>query len=66
MRDKSNYKHYENVSIRPQMETLTFQAEMMGVSKEELAMMGMPGDPENEQMYVATIGNRDSKEKLSV
>ena len=27
MRDKSNYKHYENVSIKPQMETLTFQAE---------------------------------------
>ena len=27
MRDKSNYKHYENVSIKPQMETLTFEAE---------------------------------------
>ncbi len=27
MRDKSNYKHYENVSIMLQMETLTFQAE---------------------------------------
>ena len=27
MRDKSNYKHYENVSITPQMETLTFQVE---------------------------------------
>ena len=27
MRDKSNYKHYENVSIRLQMETLTFEAE---------------------------------------
>ena len=27
MRDKSNYKHYENVSITLQMETLTFQAE---------------------------------------
>ena len=27
MRDKSNYKHYENVSITLQMETLTFEAE---------------------------------------
>ena len=27
MRDKSNYKHYENVSIMLQMETLTFEAE---------------------------------------
>ena len=32
--------------------------EMMGVSKEELAMMGMPGDPENEQMYVATTPDK--------
>ena len=27
MGDKSNYKHYENISIRPEMDTLTFQAE---------------------------------------
>ena len=27
MGDKSNYKHYENISIMPQMDTLTFEAE---------------------------------------
>ena len=27
MGDKSNYKHYENISIKPQMDTLTFEAE---------------------------------------
>ena len=27
MGDKSNYKHYENISIRLQMDTLTFEAE---------------------------------------
>ena len=26
MGDKSNYKHYENISIRPEMDTLTFEA----------------------------------------
>ena len=33
-------------------------AEMMGVSAEELAMMGMPTDPENEQMFVATVPDK--------
>ena len=27
MGDKSNYKHYENISIMLQMDTLTFEAE---------------------------------------
>ena len=27
MGDKSNYKHYENISITLQMDTLTFEAE---------------------------------------
>lgn len=31
MGDKSNYKHYENISIRPEMDTLTFEA---GVSRD--------------------------------
>lgn len=26
MGDKSNYKHYENISITPEMDTLTFEA----------------------------------------
>ena len=30
-------------------------AEMMGMSPEELAMMGMPTDPADEQMFVATV-----------
>lgn len=33
-------------------------AEMMGVSVDELAMMGMPTDPANEQMYVATVSDK--------
>ena len=33
-------------------------AEMMGVSVEDLAMMGMPADPANEQMYVATVPDK--------
>lgn len=33
-------------------------AEMMGMSKEDMAMMGMPTDPENEQMFVATVPDK--------
>ena len=33
-------------------------AEMMGMSPEELAMMGMPTDPADEQMYVATVPDK--------
>ena len=33
-------------------------AEMMGVNPEELAEMGMPGDPENEQMFVASVPDK--------
>lgn len=33
-------------------------AEMMGMSPEELAMMGMPTDPADEQMFVATVPDK--------
>ena len=33
-------------------------AEMMGMSAEDLAMMGMPTDPADEQMYVATVPDK--------
>lgn len=33
-------------------------AEMMGVSTEELANMGMPADPANEKMYVASVPDK--------
>ena len=33
-------------------------AEMMGMSPEEMAMMGMPTDPADEQMYVATVPDK--------
>lgn len=33
-------------------------AEMMGMSPEDLAMMGMPTDPADEQMYVATVPDK--------
>lgn len=33
-------------------------AEMMGMSPEEMAMMGMTTDPDNEQMYVATVPDK--------
>ena len=33
-------------------------AEMMGVSTEDLAMMGMPMDPADEQMYVASVPDK--------
>lgn len=33
-------------------------AEIMGVSTEELAMMGMPMDPADEQMFVATVPDK--------
>lgn len=33
-------------------------AEMMGMSTEEMAQMGMPADPENEQMFVATVPDK--------
>ena len=33
-------------------------AEMMGMSPEEMAMMGMPTDPADEQMYVDTVPDK--------
>ena len=33
-------------------------AEMMGMSPEEMAMMGMPTDPADEQMFVATVPDK--------
>ena len=33
-------------------------AEMMGMSAEDLAMMGMPTDPADEQMFVATVPDK--------
>lgn len=33
-------------------------AEMMGMSAEDLAMMGMPTDPADEQMYVASVPDK--------
>lgn len=41
MGDKSNYKHYENISIRPEMDTLTFEAESVAFWVAEMIGNGL-------------------------
>ena len=50
-----NAPNLKPVEIKGMTEVM---AEMMGVSVEELAGMGMPADPANEQMYVATVPDK--------